>query len=114
MTPEVRAFYEAAGFTVEEPEVLTWERVGILNIDAGLVWIGDPRYVLHRSAEESIIGQSWKEFCDITLAGKTVFGEVVENGVNGGLCLDTGGDRQLLVEALKNENGTIREIRILF
>src|SRR3990167_7752029 len=38
--------------------------IGQIGIDAGLVWIGDPCYILHEKLP-STVGKSWGEFCDI-------------------------------------------------
>ena len=42
-----------------------WEEVGVIGVDAGLCWIGDPCYVLHRQGEKAPedIGKDWGEFC---------------------------------------------------
>lgn len=44
----------------------TWEKAGVIGVDAGLCWIGDPCYVLHREEqrEQPDIGKDWGEFCD--------------------------------------------------
>lgn len=39
--------------------------IGNFDVDAGLCWIGDPCYILHREdglPEE--LGKNWYEFCD--------------------------------------------------
>jgi hypothetical protein len=35
--------------------------VGVIGVDAGLCWIGDPCYVFHRQPQE--LGSNWSEFC---------------------------------------------------
>jgi len=39
--------------------------VGEIGVDAGLCWIGDPCYILHKEQPPKAIGGSWDEFCDI-------------------------------------------------
>jgi len=37
-----------------------------VSVDAGIVWIGDPCYILHKKASETpkAIGKNWSEFCE--------------------------------------------------
>ncbi|MFA4971478.1 MAG: hypothetical protein WC683_02615 [bacterium] len=44
----------------------SWVKVGEIGVDAGLVWIGDPCYVLHRQGEDKpkSIGKDWEDFCN--------------------------------------------------
>ncbi len=40
--------------------------LGYITVDAGIVWIGDPCYILHN--EDGVpksLGKNWDEFCDI-------------------------------------------------
>lgn len=41
-------------------------QVGYIGVDAGLVWVGDPCYILHRAKRDldSALGKSWIEFVD--------------------------------------------------
>jgi hypothetical protein len=43
----------------------TVKRIGEIGVDAGLCWIGDPCYVLHKEQPPKEIGKNWEEFCDI-------------------------------------------------
>ena len=45
--------------------VNTRKYVGEIGVDAGLCWIGDPCYVLHKEHPPKGIGKSWDEFCAI-------------------------------------------------
>lgn len=48
------------------------KQIGVIGVDAGLCWIGDPCYILHKDkkAKEShnqtpkAIGKDWIDFCD--------------------------------------------------
>lgn len=43
-----------------------WEKIGIIGVDAGLCWIGDPCYILHRGDEAPAdIGKDWDDFCKL-------------------------------------------------
>jgi len=43
-----------------------WEKVGVIGVDAGLCWIGDPCYIIRDSddARPSDIGDTWHGFCE--------------------------------------------------
>jgi hypothetical protein len=57
--------YEAV---IEEEKMIRnkWHKIGEIGVDAGLVWIGDPCYILHKTKKEQPkdIGKSWREFID--------------------------------------------------
>lgn len=38
--------------------------IGTVGVDAGLIWIGDPCYIMHQNPPPKSIGTSWSEFCD--------------------------------------------------
>lgn len=40
-----------------------WKKIGEIDVDSGLCWIGDPCYVLH-SYKLNSIGDNWHEFCE--------------------------------------------------
>lgn len=40
----------------------TYEKIGTISVDSGLVLIGDPCYFLHNQKPASM-GKNWKEFC---------------------------------------------------
>jgi hypothetical protein len=42
-----------------EPRLL-----GRIGVDAGIIWIGDPCYVLHADPQPKSIGKDWFGFCD--------------------------------------------------
>lgn len=42
------------------------KQVGVIGVDAGICWIGDPCYILHN--EDGLpkeVGKNWREFVDI-------------------------------------------------
>jgi len=42
-----------------EPKV-----IGHIGVDAGVVWIGDPCYILHTDKLPDTLGKDWDDFCD--------------------------------------------------
>jgi len=42
---------------------LTPRIIGHIGVDAGIVWIGDPCYILHIDNLSSTVGKDWGEFC---------------------------------------------------
>jgi len=44
-----------------------WVLVGNVGVDAGLIWIGDPCYVIKDKDEDRYpeFGKDWAEFCDL-------------------------------------------------
>lgn len=46
-------------------------KVGVIGVDAGLCWIGDPCYILHKEDDSpKAIGKDWDEFVDSLYAEK--------------------------------------------
>ena len=39
--------------------------IGTIGVDAGLVWIGDPCYIMHKDKLPKSIGENWEDFCNI-------------------------------------------------
>ena len=102
-----------------------WERIGSIDVDAGLCWIGDPCYVFHRDEgdEPENLGKNWHEFCDnVWRNGEDkMFTQFNHNMGHAGLgvAVSTGyGDGTYPVEARIEDCGDwgkrIAEIRILF
>jgi len=91
---------------------LKWEKIGMIGIDAGLCWIGDPCYVLHGQNPKEI-GKDWDEFCSILEAAEE------DNGVYNfditGVCVTTGyGDGTYPVFVKRNSEGRISEVKVKF
>ena len=42
------------------------KQIGVVGVDAGLVIIGDPGYLIHTEPDtESTLGKNWDDFCDL-------------------------------------------------
>lgn len=41
-----------------------WTKVGVIGVDAGVVWLGDPCYILHKDSLPIALGNSWPEFVE--------------------------------------------------
>jgi len=91
-----------------------WEKVGEIGVDAGLCWIGDPCYILHKECGlPSELGEDWSEFCDNLERDTTQFNyDLGHPGL--GVCVSSGnGDGLYPVEVVKKD-GRIKEVRVKF
>lgn len=96
-----------------------FERAGVIGVDAGLCWIGDPCYVVTPDCTEHP-ARSWNEFCNLLQEeghdqrGFTQF--ECRRGPDGlGVCVSTGhGDGVYPVYVRKNQSGRIAEVRVIF
>jgi len=83
-------------------------KIGMIGVDAGLVWIGDPCYVLHSKTLPKAIGKSWFEFCEgLSEKFPTMKSFNYDLGHEGlGVCVSSGrGDGTYPVYALVGEEG---------
>ena len=78
-----------------------WVEVGTIGVDAGLCWVGDPCYILHKKTPPKSLGKDWNGFCDI-IGGKDMKSFSYDLGHEGlGVCVSTGyGDGCYPVHAL--------------
>ena len=93
-----------------------WKLVGRFGVDAGIVWIGDPCYIIHTDEMPKTIGKDWGEFCNLLgddYPTMKSFGFTKDtDGL--GVCLSTGyGDGEYPVYA-RIEQGRIVQIYIDF
>ena len=98
----------------------SWEKIGVIGVDAGMCWIGDPCYILHPDKTPEDIGKDWFGFCDKMAEGcgrhqcldQRQF--KYDGGHDGlGVCVRTGHGDGVEVEA-RIEGKIIKEIRIKF
>lgn len=106
-----------------------WEKVGVVAVDAGVVWIGDPCFFLPRrpdmekygkrptAAQSQEATQDWGKFCQ-WLENHTKEAEQMnfKDGQPGlGVVSHTlHGDGVYPVEIRKNEYGRVVELRVRF
>ena len=97
----------------------TVKRIGEIGVDAGLCWIGDPCYILHKEAPPKAIGKDWGEFVS-KLYGHRDNLEAMQfdydHGHPGlGVCVSTGyGDGVYPVYAEFNEESRIAKVWVEF
>lgn len=66
--------------------------IGQIGVDAGIVWVGDPCYIMHRDDGKlpSTVGESWSEFCDTLAGDQFIKSFPYEGGHEGlGVCTST-------------------------
>jgi hypothetical protein len=91
-----------------------WKKVGVIGIDAGLCWIGDPCYLTADSSENP--AKTWEEFCK-KLPNKAMSKQWnYKMGHPGlGVSVSTGyGDGEYNVYVKKNDEGRIAEVKVVF
>lgn len=94
-----------------------WEHAGVIGVDAGLCWLGDPCYCVTPDANEHP-AQTWGEFCgnlrDLDRAGYQQF--YYSCGHEGlGVAVRTGyGDGEYPVSIRRDEDGRVAEVRVVF
>ena len=98
---------------------ITPKQIGEIGVDAGLCWIGDPCYILHKDQPPKAIGTSWAEFCDILREDDQYpvckqFGyDLGHSGL--GIVVSTGyGDGVYPVYAEFNDDGRIASVCVEF
>lgn len=99
-----------------------WKDVGEIGVDAGLCWVGDPCYVLHKEGGKipKDLGTSWTEFChrldgddDAALIARQFIYDAGHPGL--GVCVETGyGDGVYPVLVRLNDEGRVAELRVIF
>jgi hypothetical protein len=86
-----------------------WEKVGEVGVDTGMIWIGDPCYVVSKDA--SHVWSSWKKFL---LDLFKIENKGVANFGNIGVAISSGyGDGRYEV-FVKREDGVMKEAKIVF
>ena len=93
-----------------------WEEVGVIGVDAGLCWLGDPCYILPDDASERTdVIKDWSKFCD-AIKDKDTHQFQYNMGHDGlGVVVSTGwGDGEYPVLIRRNKAGRIAEVRVVF
>lgn len=92
-----------------------WVEVGTIGVDAGLCWIGDPCYILHKGKKfPKALGASWPEFCRKLDGDHTQFNyDIGHAGL--GVVVSTGyGDGEYPVYVRRDDEGSIAEVKVVF
>lgn len=95
-------------------DVSGWEKAGVIGVDAGLCWIGDPCYCVTPDANEHP-AKTWDEFCD-KLGSKDVKQWDYARGHPGlGVSMQSGyGDGPYNVYIRRNREGRIAAAMVVF
>ena len=85
-----------------------WERVGNVGVDSGLIWVGDPCYIMPDNADLNP-GADWYEFCD------KLDNTVPSQEWNAGISIQHfGGDGSYPVFIRRGRDGLVAEVKIVF
>ncbi len=97
----------------------TRKLIGEIGVDAGLCWIGDPCYILHKGEPPKAIGKDWGEFCDLLYKDgqdptcKEIHYDLGHPGL--GVVVETGyGDGVYPVYAEFNGEGRVARVSVEF
>ena len=91
------------------------EIIGHIAVDAGLCWIGDPCYIMHKETPPNSIGRNWGEFCDnINGVNHKSFNFDLGHEGLGVVCSPGYGDGSYPVIASYNKEGRISKLEIVF
>ncbi len=94
-----------------------WEKVGVIGVDAGLCWLGDPCYIMGEDAS-SHPAKTWAEFCAklsmIEKGGVAIWNyKLGHEGL--GITVSTGyGDGTYPVFVKRNSESRIIEVKVVF
>lgn len=97
-----------------------WQEVGMIGVDAGLCWVGDPCYCVTPDAN-SHPAQTWSEFCDQLEPFGEAYNDVHQWNYKAGhaglgVSVSTGwGDGTYPVFIRRDkETGRVAEVRVVF
>lgn len=92
-----------------------WQKVGMIGVDAGLCWIGDPCYCVTPDANNHP-AQTWKEFCrKLPKRAMSKQWNYIKGRPGLGVSVSTGyGDGDYPVYVKKNRDGRISEVKVIF
>lgn len=87
----------------------SWERVGEIGVDAGIVMVGDPCYV---NATDHPI-KNWPKFCD-SLVGDTTQLNYRHGSAGLGVVVSSGYGDGVYPVYIRREKGVIAEMKVVF
>lgn len=92
-----------------------WEQVGVIGVDTGICWLGDPCYVIHSALRNNDLGQCWEDFVNSTMQSDTHQFKYNFGRAGLGVSVTTGaGDGTYPVEVRRTTQGRIAEVRVTF
>jgi hypothetical protein len=98
-------------------EITDWEEVGGLSVDAGIIWLGDPCYLVDAPHQpDANEFRDWGAFCSKTAGMTTHQAFDHPAGHPGkGLVVSTGyGDGHYPVSIRRAPDGRVAEVRVQF
>lgn len=91
-----------------------WTKVGEIGVDAGLCWLGDPCYVLHKDDLPETLGGTWFEFVQ-KLDGDVTRFDYTPGNPGLGVAVQTGyGDGVYPVYVKRNREGRVACVMVRF
>lgn len=96
-----------------------WEQVGVIGVDAGLCWVGDPCYVIkdRDEARPMDLGQNWADFCERLHRREVGHAAQWNHGKHPGLGVTVGtgyGDGEYPVLVRRNAEGRVMAVMVDF
>ena len=96
-----------------------WEEIGVIGVDAGMCWVGDPCYCVTPDADEHP-AKTWGEFCEQIEKGQFYDNEYQQfcykmGHQDLGVCVSSGyGDGTYPVFIKKNGEGRVVGLMVKF
>lgn len=91
-----------------------WKRIGVIGVDAGLCWIGDPCYCVTPDATEHP-APTWDKFCEMMEGVKQKQFNYKRGHAGLGVCTDTyTGDGRYPVYADIDDHGRTKAVKVVF
>lgn len=94
-----------------------WEKVGVVGVDAGIVWVGDPCY-LYDNRERAAMGKTYEDFLallrDREVDSVAQFNYAQRQPGLGVALYTANGDGSYPVEVRRDIAGRVVEMRVLF
>ena len=91
-----------------------WEKIGIIGVDAGLCWIGDPCYCVTPDCNDHP-AKTWSEFCDQLGDESTKQWNYKAEHPGLGVSVRSGfGDGVYPVYVQRDDGGRIKSVKVVF
>ena len=91
-----------------------WEQVGVIGVDAGLCWVGDPCYCVTPDCDEHPAA-TWSKFCDLIGSDRVRQFNFKMGHAGLGVAVSTGhGDGCYPVSVKRGHGGIIEAVMVDF